>query len=381
MNKPLNILFITNNYTPYSGGLVSSIQASVDELRLQGHNPSIATLDFLGDRHKDPVGVYRLPCPIRFIYKSNHMALPWRATHHLTKLMQDLSPDIVHVHHPFLLGVAGLASARSLNIPVVFTYHTMYEKYAHYVPLVRELAAPFIQHKVLKFCKRVDGIIAPSIGVQDFLRQAQVQVPIASIPSGLRSQFLKCERNFDVQRSEGPFRLLYVGRLTKEKNIPFLLDLFAQLPREKFSLTLVGYGVQAGQYEQYAFEKLRLDKRYVRFMEKPENVAKFYAQSDLFVFPSQTDTQGIVLAESLSQGLPIAALDGCGQRDAIIEGQNGCIVPNQAAMISVIERIAADPVLHRALCAGARESATRYAPREVVDRLVNFYRKIMEKNG
>jgi 1,2-diacylglycerol 3-alpha-glucosyltransferase len=206
----------------------------------------------------------------------------------------------------------------------------------------------------------------------------RIAVPMMVIPSGLRSQFLDCHRDFNEPRAHQPFRLLYVGRLTKEKNIPFLLDMFAKLPHGKYSLTLVGYGAEAIACKKYAFEKLRLDPQFVQFIEQPNNLVELYAQSDLFVFSSQTDTQGIVLAESLSQGTPIVALDGHGQRDAIIEGLNGFIVQNQAAMITTIERVAADPEMYAALCRGARESAARYAPGLVIDRLINFYRQTLD---
>lgn len=378
-DKKLKILFITNNYTPYSGGLVSSIQASTTELELQGHSPFIATLDFLGGKHADPANVYRVPCPIKFTYKTNHMAIPWRPTDYLANLMREIKPDIVHLHHPFLLGVAGLKSARSLDIPVVFTYHTMYEKYAHYVPILGQFAAPMIECKVLSFCKKVDGLVVPSEGIRTFLQDKKINVPMAVIPSGLRAQFLASNRDAIRYQSHQPFRLLYVGRLTQEKNIPFLLDMFAQLPQGAYSLTLVGYGAQADEYKHYAFKKLRFDPNSVQFIEKPDDLATLYAHSDLFLFPSTTDTQGIVLAESLSQGLPIVALEGCGQRDAIIEGQNGFLVPNQAAMIAAIERIAHNSSLHQALCAGAAASAARYAPHVVTDQLLTFYRTTLEK--
>jgi len=375
--KPLKILFVTNNYTPYAGGLVTSIQAAISELRAQGHEPFIAALDFLGDKHDDPDYVFRVSCPIKFMHNTNYMAIPLRATKHLTDLMRELKPDIVHLHHPFLLGTAGLKSARALGIPVVFTYHTMYEKYAHYVPIFKQLAAPWIERRVLAFCKQVDGIVVPSSGIQDWLHQKGISVPMAVIPSGVRAQFLECARNF-TQPMHAPFRLIYVGRFTKEKNILFLLDMFAHLPHGEFSLTMVGFGADAEECERYAYESLKLDPQFVQFIEKPDDLVGLYAQSDLFVFPSLTDTQGIVLAESLSQGTPIVALDGPGQRDAIINGENGFIVQNQAGMVVTIERIAHDSDLHAAFCQGAYASAGRYAPELVTKRLLNFYQQTME---
>src|SRR5436189_6357245 len=100
----MRIIFVTNNYTPYSGGLVSSIDATVQELRAQGHNVLIITLNFLGDLHKAENDLIRITCPIRFMYKKNHMAIPWRPTHELLSIAKQFSPDIIHVHHPFLLG-------------------------------------------------------------------------------------------------------------------------------------------------------------------------------------------------------------------------------------------------------------------------------------
>lgn len=376
MLKPLKIVLITNNYTPYSSGIVSSIDATTTELMRNGHQPFIITLDFLGDSHDDPPHVKRIHCPIKFRYKKNPMAVPFRAKQQLLQLMRKLKPDIVHLHHPFLLGATGLACARQLGIPVVFTYHTMYEKYAHYVPFLKELAAPFIEKKVLQFCSAVDGIIVPSTGMQEWLQEKKIQVPMEVIPSGLRSQFLSCLRDFSHEAHD-PFRLLYVGRFTQEKNIPALFKVFAQLARGNFSLTLAGFGSEYKAYEQYAFEKLKLDSRFVTFISHPENVVEQYANADLFLFPSLTDTQGIVLAESLSQGTPIVALDGHGQRDAIIEGVNGYIVQSEHAMINLIKCIAADSELHKSLSRGAQESANRYAPEVVTDQLVNFYRTIM----
>ena len=99
----MRIFFVTNTYTPYSGGVVQSITALVDELRKQGHEVFIITLTFL-DKHNDPEYVIRIPCPIRFMYKKNHMAIAWRPTYNIQSLIERYKPDIIHIHHPFLLG-------------------------------------------------------------------------------------------------------------------------------------------------------------------------------------------------------------------------------------------------------------------------------------
>lgn len=160
--EKLRIAMVSNNYTPYSGGVVSSIDAQTADLQDDGHLVRIITLDFLGRGHSDPEHVRRILTPIKFTYRNNHYAIPWYMVTQLSTLLRRMQPDIVHIHHPFLLGAKGLEVARMLGIPSVFTYHTLYEEYAHYVPLPAAAAKVLIRHLVHKFCCGVDAVIAPS---------------------------------------------------------------------------------------------------------------------------------------------------------------------------------------------------------------------------
>jgi 1,2-diacylglycerol 3-alpha-glucosyltransferase len=372
----MRITFVTNNYTPYSGGVISSITATTSALRAQGHEVSIITLDFLGTHHhSDPDYVIRLACPITFMYKKNHMAIPWRPTHTITQLLKKNKPDIVHVHHPFLLGVSALRAARKLNIPCVFTYHTMYEEYAHYAPLPTICTKPLIRATVTRFCNAVDGIIVPSRAIKEYLSTKQITSPITIIPSPLCSLFLTHDATKPKIKDHNPFNILIVSRFVPEKNIPFVFDVFKQLPTT-FTLTLVGYGTDYLAMQELAFNTLQLSPERVHFIHKPEqnDLLHYYRSADLFIFPSKTDTQGIVLAESMSQGLPVIALDGPGQRDIIINGTNGFIIENADQAAATIMEIATNPSLHEHLRAGARITAERYHPDAITAKLLNFYR-------
>jgi glycosyltransferase involved in cell wall biosynthesis len=400
----MRIFFVTNNYTPYSGGVISSITATTDALRAQGHEVFIVTLDFLGKKQPtDPDYVIRIPCPIKFMYKKNHMAIPWRPTHAITQLLQNYKPDIVHVHHPFLLGVSALHAARSLHIPCVFTYHTMYEHYAHYVPIPNFCAKPLIRSTVAHFCNAVDGIIVPSRAIKDYLHTQKINTPITIIPSPLRPLFTKSSVSFngvlnetDVSfealakeevkmRDKGlartpeknPFKLLVVSRFVPEKNIPFVFDVFKQLP-DTFTLTLVGYGTDYEAMQQLAFDTLHLSPERIRFIHKPSphDLLQYYHSADLFIFSSTTDTQGIVLAESMSQGVPVIAVDGPGQRDIIINGVNGFIIKNAQDAARTIINIAHDTALHEKLITGALATAQNYHADIITQRLLDFYHSI-----
>lgn len=374
----MRIVFVTNNYTPYSGGVVSSIQATTDGLRSRGHEVLIISLDFLGKAHDDPDYVFRVFSPIRFFYKKNHMAIPWRPTHVITQLIKSYSPDVVHVHHPFLLGVSGLYAARSLGIPCVFTYHTLYQQYAHYIPVPEVLTQSLIAKTVDMFCTAVDGIVAPSSAIREHVRSRGVIAPVEVIPSALRLNFLSTDGRVELPEARQFFELLIVSRFVQEKNIPFVFDVFKLLP-DNVRLTLVGYGTEYESMQKLAYDTLALPRERVRFIHKPasHDLLTLYRSSDLFIFPSRTDTQGLVMVEAMSQGLPVIALDGFGQRDVIEQGVNGFIIENDYQAADVIIAIMKNAVAHKKLIVGAYATAHNYYPDCTISKLLDFYSMVL----
>ena len=375
----MRIFFVTNNYTPYSGGVIHAITAITDALRAQGHEVFIITLEFQSKADQaDPEYVIRIPCPVKFMYKTNYMAIPWRPTHAIKQLIAQYKPDIIHVQHPFLLGVDALHAARAFNIPCVFTYHTMYEDYAHYIPLPQCLTKPIIRKIVTRFCNKVDGIIAPSNAIKAYISKQNVKKNITVIPSPLREMFLTKHEEI-YSRAHNSFKLLLVSRFVPEKNIPFVFDVFKQLP-DSFTLTLVGYGSDYDAMQNLAFNQLKLSPDRVHFIHKPpqDELLQIYRHSDLFIFSSTTDTQGIVLAEAMSQGVPVVAIDGPGQRDIVINGVNGFIVKNAQQAASSIENIAHDETLHKKLITGAYTTAQNYRADIITKKLLNFYHSILD---
>lgn len=373
----MRIFFVTNNYSPYSGGVVHSITAITEELRAQDHEVFIITLNFLGEKHHDPDYVIRIPCPIKFMYKKNYMAIPWRPTHAIKKLLQQYKPDIVHVHHPFLLGASALNAAHALNIPCIFTYHTIYEDYAHYIPLPKRYIKKLIHVMVKHFCNAVDGIIAPSNAIKQYLRTEQITKPITIIPSPLRTMFLTHTPLKTARTDKKICKLLIVSRFVPEKNIPFVFEVFQKLP-QAFHLTLVGYGSEYKAMQNLAFNTLKLSPQRIQFIHKPpqNELLNIYRNADLFLFSSTTDTQGIVLAESMSQGIPVIAIDGPGQRDIISNGYNGFIIKNAQEAATKIIHIADDIPLLNKLISGAYATAQNYHADIITQKLLTFYHTI-----
>ena len=169
---------------------------------------------------------------------------------------------------------------------------------------------------------------------------------------------------------------MYLVLFTREKNIPFILDVIAKLPDE-FELTLVGYGSYIDYLTEYAYKKLTLSPDRIRFIIKPDKQAllALYRSAHLFLFPSQSDTQGLVLAESMASSTPVIALDGMGQRDIIRSGKNGFIVHDRDEMREKIMATVQDEQLYHQLQCNAWQTAQAYDPKELVKKALSLYEK------
>ncbi len=372
MKRALRILFVTNNYVPYKAGVVSSIHASVEGLLKAGHDVSLLTLAFSG-AYVDPEYVHRITCPITFTYKKNPMALPWNPASAIGQQIELYAPDIVHVHHPFLLGPATIEATRMNNVPVIFTFHTLYDRYCHYIPLPETITKPIIKRMVASFCRSVNGIIAPSTYVQNWLLRYTITKPVWVIPSSLQTCFTPSATFLQKKRASS-FNLLTVGRFAVEKNISFLCEVFSQLP-PGFTLTIAGYGAEYDALCAYAYGTLHLSPEIIFFINNPDKtlLQQLYSRADLFLFSSLTDTQAIVLAEAMAHGTPVIALDGPGQRDIIQEGINGFLVDDAQEMQQCIEMVAQNDVLHEQLQHGAWCTAQHYTQEIITKKLIDFY--------
>ncbi|MEX0672160.1 MAG: glycosyltransferase [Candidatus Babeliales bacterium] len=388
-NSPLKIIFITNNYTPYSGGVVSSIDSFSQELRASGHEVYIITFDF--DEQvsaNDAAHVFRIKTILKFQYLQKHMAIPWMASKAMTDIIRRINPDCIHLHHPFLLGKSGLKIARAENIPVIFTYHTLYDQYTHYLPLMGAMAwvKEIVRNQSIEFCNKVDHVIAPSETIKQYLKNHNVTKPISVVPSGILPIYINTtmpSKNLSfaaaTHTTQPTIKLLTVCRFNTEKNIPFLLDVAHDIA-QKFSLsyTLIGYGDELDMLQQYAYKKCGLTKEQVHFIIKPPKaiIAQAYQQADLFLYASQSETQGIVIAEAMAAGTPVIALEGPGIQDIIINGHNGYLIKNRQEMAHAIPSTLADPIQYQTLCKGAFATGQRYFPQECAKRLHAIYTSV-----
>lgn len=352
---------VTNNYTPYASGVVHSIQATRQALMLAGHAVTIATLDFIDAPHEE--GVIRIKSPLRGMYRGNPVAMPWRPTHVLRTLIAELRPTIIHSHHPFLLGMAALKAARSCGIPIVFTHHTRYDRFVHHVPVPQPLSVPIVQMLVARYCRMVDAIVAPSAYIAQMIEAGGVDHSrVFTIPSPLHESAPTY-----IPKSRGRvLELITVGRFSPEKNTEAIIEALAFLksdyPEITWHMTIVGYGPQEQGLRSQAYEHCGLSPHQLTFVVKPARdiLKKLYQNAHIFLFASQSDAQGLVLAEALAAGLPIVALECPIVNEAVLDGKNGLFAKNARQMADLIALCASNVSAYAAMSRSAAASAGRY---------------------
>ena len=179
----MRILMVTNTFAPHVGGVARSVTAFTEEYRRRGHRVVVVAPEFAGmPEHEDDV--IRVQALQNF--NGSDFSVVLKPPLHLARAMEDFSPDIIHAHHPFLLGSTALRLARSFSTPLVFTHHTLYERYTHYVPGDSAALKRFVTRLSTNYANLCARVFAPSDSTARTLRERQVHVPMTVVPTGVR---------------------------------------------------------------------------------------------------------------------------------------------------------------------------------------------------
>lgn len=373
----MHVAAFTDSYEPYVSGVVRSINSFAFELAKLGHSTYIFAPAY-PDHWRRGANVFRfysLPSPT---YQSFRLAIPFSPR--LRETLQRLECSVIHVHSPFLMGQLGAHCARRLHLPLVFTYHTFYREYSHYVPLGSTLARQLADRWSREFCNRCDTIVAPSESVRRFLVQLGVRTPVEVIPTGVDvGRFAGGDPQWlrrHLRLSSGVPLVLYAGRLGREKNLLLLLAAFASLHARQpdTRLVLVGDGpLRAELADRAAAAGLR-DAVLFAGPVPAERMPDCYVGADVFAFPSQTETQGLVVLEAMAAGLPVAVVAGPGAGDVIEHGRDGFLVPpDPGALADALLELLSDPEQRRAMGRAARHKATGHDAGLMARRLEQVY--------
>ncbi len=384
----MRIAMFTNNYKPYIGGVPISIEHLAEALRGLGHKVWVFAPSYKNQEEESYV--IRYPSlPLSVV----GAPVPNVLTKLFAQKIEELRIDVIHVHHPALVGNVALALKRKLRIPVVFTYHTRYEEYLHYIAGLKQIEAHTgIMEKYLRyFCTHCDLLVAPTPGIRDYLQKKNLRTPIAVLPTGIPAEsFLPDQGRAEHIREEylgaADHMFCTVSRLAKEKNIYFQLEGLACLKRllqktgRSFKHLMIGDGPERRSFEKRVRELGLADE--IVFVGNVPNaeIKNYQAASDLFLFTSKSETQGIVLLEAMAAENPVVAVEASGVCDVVCNGENGYRTPEDA---DVWARKIADTIADRTLLAslgeGARRTAELYAEEQIALRAVQCYEQVCAK--
>lgn len=381
----MRIAFFTEAYEPFVNGVVVLIKAFRESLQQRGHEVVIFAPRYPGYTDREE-GVVRLPS-IAWSRVGYPFLRPFTGTY---RAFRRFGFDLIHTHHPFTTGLLAERLARRFRLPVVYTFHTLLPDYAHYVPLPRCLTRPLLLHIVRRHCARVQCVTVTTHLMRTWLREhgvntpIQVVSPVVALPPASPNARQKIRASLGIPM-DAPV-LVYAGRLAPEKQVDFLLRAVVSIcPRFNFFLLLVGSG-PSEKALRHLVAVLGLTER-VRFAGAVphEQMSDYYAASDLFVFPSTSDTLGLVLLEAMSVGLPCVAVAVHGPAEVVNDGVTGFLTPfNEAAFGQAIARLLADERLRHKMGAAAVECARQHRDRDMGEQLLAAYeaaRAALFRNG
>ena len=349
----MRIAMLTNNYKPFVGGVPISIDRLSQGLRNLGHEVYIFAPSYENQDEEAYV--------IRYRSKQKKLRGEFVVPNILDRSIEEkfasISFDVIHVHHPMLIGYTAQYLSKKYNVPIVYTYHTRYEKYLHYLQPYNLLQKQIMENdsrnhflfkskkalyngseKIItlhnrKFTNHCSLVLAPTNSMKEYLEENGTITSIEVIPTGLTDEDFTYDKEmvYELRRKYlGDKKYLFcsVSRLEKEKNINFILEGLVRFKERKddcFSLLLIGDGGCKEEFRTKA-KSLGLEDNVI-FTGCIEHslIRNYCCACDLFVFASQSETQGIVLLEAMAAGLPVVAVKATGVNDVISDGWNGYV--------------------------------------------------------
>ncbi len=381
----LKIGIFTDSYRPYTSGVVRSIETFSEELRAQGHETFIFAPDY-PNCPKDEENIFRfssIPAPT-----NSDFALAVPISLRLRHTLKKLNLDIIHVHSPFLLGRLGARMAKKLNLPLVFTFHTLYDQYVHYVPFGQHITREITKKFCADFCNNCHLVIVPTGIIAGHLKKWGVTSTIRVIPTGIKlNDFRKGQKDWLQKKYNiGPDSkiLISVGRLGKEKNFSFLIKSFKQISDSYPSsrLVLVGDGPEKEALKKQCRDLGIEDKVIFTGKLTGDETALAYNSAHIFVFASVTETQGLVVGEAKTAGLPVVAVKAFGVSEMVEHGIDGFLTePDLKQFVNKVKILLEDDALRQTMGKSAAKNAEKISSQSCTAKLLKSYYETIHMNN
>ncbi len=309
----MKVAFFTDTYHPQVNGLVTSIATAKEDLARLGHEAEIYA-PYLGPGGDEP-GVFRLAGFTYVPQPEYTFVLPWGKGFSLSHLRKR-GIQVVHSHAMFGSGLVALYCAWRQKLPLILTYHTLFEDYVHYVPLPGRMVRWLNRGFTRWMCQRCDLVLAPTPAIRDVLRSYGFRGRVEVLPTGLDEPVFRrtgaSKADFGV--APGELLLSCAGRVGREKNMDLLVSALHRIAPQAppFRLVIAGDGPERRRLERLIGKRGLSDRARVLGYLPRAGVLDLMEASDLFVFPSTTETQGMVVLEAMGRGTPVLGADARG---------------------------------------------------------------------
>ena len=383
----MKICMFTNTYKPHVGGVARSVAFFAEDLRARGNRVLVVAPEFPGTEDEQNESVLRIPAIQEFNGSDFSVRLP--APFKVDQKVEAFDPKIIHSHHPFLMGDTALRVARGRNLPLVFTHHTLYEQYTHYVPLNSEAMERFVIRLATDYANFCTRVVAPSESIADLIRERGVHRPVDVVPTGVDLTFFSKGDGDSFRRKHRipPEAQLigHLGRLAPEKNLDYLARAVAAFgaDRPESRFLVVGEGPSRAEI-RHRFRERQIEDRLVLAGElSGQALADAYQAMDLFVFASQSETQGMVLAEAMAAGKPVVALNASGSREVVSDRVNGRLLPADAdeeAFAAAIAEFFDAPERAAKWIEAAGKTAREFSRKNCARKLMDVYQNAVEEH-
>jgi 1,2-diacylglycerol 3-alpha-glucosyltransferase len=383
----MRIGIFTDTYPPYINGVSTSIAMLEKALEKKGHQVFIVTVntESIGYKYENENKIIRIPGIPIGIYDYRLTGIyPLRAIEKIKRW----NLDVIHSHTEFGVGTFARIIAKQFDIPLVHTYHTMYEDYIHYITggYFAKSGKKIVEYLTKFYCdKTATELIVPTKKTYDLFKEKyKVNRNVHIIPTGIEiERFYK--ENYDKKEikdlklsiglKEEDFVIMFVGRLGKEKNVDFLIKNHHSIVKhnKNAKLVIIGHGPDADSFHKLTLKE-KMDSNIIFTGKVPwEDISKYYQFADIFTTASKSETQGLTVIEAIAASVPVVCINDESFKDVIIDDLNGYLFDNKKDYVKSIIKIMDDKELYERLSNQGRISAELHSSKYFAEKVLDVY--------
>ena len=388
----MRIGLFTDTYPPFINGVSTSVLMLKQGLEKLGHEVYVVTVNDESFSYKEEDGVLKIPSfPIGLMNFRQSGIYPIKAL----KIIKKWKLDIIHSHTEFSIGTFARLISKQLNIPLVHTYHTMYEEYIYYITkgYFNSASKKLVEYLTLFLCdKTIDELIVPTEKTKELFKDKyKVKRDVYVIPSGIdttrfykenidKNEIINLKKDLGLKKTD--FIVLYVGRIAKEKSIDFLINNFNsvlnRIPKAK--MIIVGDGPDIKDLIDLTRKK-GLENKIIFTGKAPwTDVPKYYSLCDVFVTASKTETQGLTVMEAMGASKPVVAIRDESFELMITDKKDGLFFDDEKSYVDMIYEVYKNKKLRDEISFNARLTADKYSPYNYAKNVLKVYKKVVSKD-